>query len=331
VQAEDAAGNLSASSNQASATVAPSGDTTAPTVSISAPTAGATVSGPVSVAANASDNVGVSGVQFKLDGANLGTEDVTSPYSVSWDTTAVANGSHTLTAVARDAAGNSATSVAVSVTVSNVIPPATGLVAAYNFDAGAGTALADRSGTGNNGTIANGTWSAAGHAGGALSFNGTSTWVTVPDANSLDLTTGMTLEAWVNPNQLGTAWRTVLFKEQPGEFVYSLYANQDTTRPVGQIYLGGEKNATGTAALPLNAWTHLSVTFDGSNLRLYVNAAVVQSVAVIGALTPSTGVLRIGGNSVWGEWYRGLIDDVRIYNKALTASQIQADMAAPVP
>src|SRR5205823_5352431 len=74
--------------------------------------------------ANASDNVGVAGVQFKLDGANLGTEDTAAPYSRTWDTTTAANGStHTLTAVARDAAGNTATSASVTVTVSNA-PPA---------------------------------------------------------------------------------------------------------------------------------------------------------------------------------------------------------------
>ena len=67
----------------------------------------------------AADNVGVAGVQFKLDGANLGAEDTAAPYSVSWNTTTAANGSHTLTAVARDAAGNTTTSAAVTVTVDN--------------------------------------------------------------------------------------------------------------------------------------------------------------------------------------------------------------------
>jgi len=95
------------------------GDTTAPTVSITAPPNGGTVSGTVAVTANAVDNIGVVGVQFKLNGANLGAEDTSQPYSVSWDTTQVANGTHTLTAVARDAAGNATTSSAVSVMASN--------------------------------------------------------------------------------------------------------------------------------------------------------------------------------------------------------------------
>ena len=105
------------------ATATASSDTTKPTVSMTAPAGGATVSGTsVTVSANASDNVGVAGVQFTLDGANLGAEDTASPYSVTWNSTTVANGSHLLTAVARDAAGNSTTSTTVTVTVSNTSP-----------------------------------------------------------------------------------------------------------------------------------------------------------------------------------------------------------------
>src|SRR5207245_1718799 len=97
----------------------PPPDTTPPTVGITSPSSGATVSGTTTVSASASDNVGVVGVQFLLDGAALGSEDTASPYSVSWNTTTATNGSHTLTATARDAAGNRTTSAAVTVTVSN--------------------------------------------------------------------------------------------------------------------------------------------------------------------------------------------------------------------
>src|SRR5439155_1139543 len=80
----------------------------------------------ITVSASATDNVGVVGLQFKLDGVNLGAEDTTAPYSISWNTTPASSGSHTLTAVARDAAGNTTTSTAVSVTVAD-IPPVPGL------------------------------------------------------------------------------------------------------------------------------------------------------------------------------------------------------------
>jgi hypothetical protein len=97
-------------------------DTTAPTVSITSPASGATVGGTISVTASASDNVGVAGVQFLLDGLNAGAEVTAAPYSVSWNTTTVSDGSHSLTAVARDAAGNRTTSAPVAVTVSNGAP-----------------------------------------------------------------------------------------------------------------------------------------------------------------------------------------------------------------
>jgi hypothetical protein len=98
-------------------------DTTKPTVSITSPASGSSVSSAVSVSAAASDNAGVAGVQFRLDGSNLGTEDTSAPYAVSWDTTKAANGPHTLSAVARDAAGNTATAT-VSVNVSNPVSAA---------------------------------------------------------------------------------------------------------------------------------------------------------------------------------------------------------------
>jgi N,N-dimethylformamidase beta subunit-like protein/carbohydrate binding protein with CBM6 domain/Big-like domain-containing protein len=115
-----------------------SGDTTKPTVSIASPVNGTSVSSTVTVSATAADNVAVAGVQFKIDGSNLGAEDTSSPYNVSWDTTGVANGNHTVTAVARDSSGNTATS-SISVDVSN---PASGggsgmTIEAERFDDGA--------------------------------------------------------------------------------------------------------------------------------------------------------------------------------------------------
>ena len=328
VTAEDAAGNVSAPSPQLTAVV-PADQP--PTVSVTAPAAGATVSGTVSVSAAATDDVGVAGVQFRLGAANLGAEDTSSPYSISWDTTTVGNGSYQLTAVARDSASQTTTSTPITVTVSNSTGPplGLGLVAAYGFDAGSGSSAADSSGKGNVGSISGAVWSGAGRFGSALSFDGVNDWVTVPDASSLDLTTGMTLEAWVRPSALG-GWRTVVFKERPGGVVYGLFADQAGSRPSGQVFIGSERNAVGTAALPLNAWTHLATTYDGSWLRLYVNGSLASSLAVSGAMAASTGVLHLGGNSVWGEWFNGLIDEVRIYDRALSGSEVQQDMATAV-
>jgi len=114
VTARDAAGYT----KTASLTVTLS-DTTPPTVAVTAPAAGTTVTSTLVVSGSATDNVGVAGVQFKLDGANLGAEVTTPPYAVTWNTTTTADGGHVLTAVARDAAGNRATSPGVTVTVAN--------------------------------------------------------------------------------------------------------------------------------------------------------------------------------------------------------------------
>ena len=329
VIAEDAAGNLGPASNEASATI--TADTTPPTVTLTAPSNGATLTGTATLSATATDNVAVAGVTFKDGTSTIGSEDTSPPYSLQWTTTSAPNGSHTLTAVARDAAGNTTTSTPITITITNTAtPPPTGLVAAYSFDAATGTALADHSGNGNAGTISGATWATPGRFGSALDFDGTNDMVTVPDATTLDLTTGMTLEAWVRPAALGTAWRTVLFKDGAGDLVYGLYGNRNTAVPNAQVFIGSARSVNGTAALPLDAWSHLATTYDGANLRLFVNGTPVAAIPQTGSIATSTGALRIGGNGIWPEFFRGLIDELRVYNRALTQAEIQADMNASV-
>jgi hypothetical protein len=208
---------------------------------------------------------------------------------------------------------------------------APGLVAAYSFDEGAGTIANDVSGSGNRGTVSGASWVTSGRYGGALSFDGTNDSVLVPNAASLQLTTGMTLSAWVNPSSVAGRWRTVVFKERPGGMTYALYANNRANRPTGQIFSGGaERDAVGTAAVAANAWTHLATTYDGSTLRLYANGVQAATLAYSGAIVSSTGSLRIGGNAIWGEWFAGRIDDVRIYNRALSQTEVQTDLGTPV-
>jgi pseudomonalisin len=117
-KAYDAAGNVGSSATISVTVSNSTGDTTPPTTSITAPANGATISATVSVTASASDNVGVTKVEFYLDGA-LKSTSTTSPYSWSFNTTTVANGSHTLQSKAYDAAGNIGSSATISVTVSN--------------------------------------------------------------------------------------------------------------------------------------------------------------------------------------------------------------------
>jgi chitodextrinase len=129
VAAIDAAGNLSnwsAAVTVGNSTSAgnPTNPTAAPfTVSLSTPISGSSLANSVTVSAVATDIVAIASVQFQLDGSNLGAPDTTAPYSYTWDTTTAANGAHTLTAIATDVAGNTATSAGVSVTVSNTAAP----------------------------------------------------------------------------------------------------------------------------------------------------------------------------------------------------------------
>jgi hypothetical protein len=306
---------------------APPVDTTPPAVALTAPAAGS-VSGNVTLSANATDSSGVAGVQFLLNGAPIGGEDTSAPFSFVWNSTSVADGGpYLLSARARDAAGNQATSATVAVTVGNGVVP--GLVAAYSFNEGTGTTLTDRSGRGHTGTVSGATWSTQGRFGGALSFDGVNDWVTIADTAALDLTTGMTLEAWVLPSTL-QEWRTVLLKEQSGGLVYSLYTSGGGTRPSAYVAAPDEIGVVGPSSVSTTSWTHLAVTYDGVMLRFFVNGTQVATRALTAPLTASTGALRIGGNNVWTEFFRGRIDEVRVYNRALTAAEIQADMSAPI-
>jgi hypothetical protein len=117
--------NVSTTSSTVSVTVNNAPPVPGPTVSITSPASGATVSTTVDVTADATDTGAVTGVQFKLDGANLGAAVTTAPYTFSWDTTTATNGNHNLAAVATNAAGGTTTSTAVPVTVSNTVAPGT--------------------------------------------------------------------------------------------------------------------------------------------------------------------------------------------------------------
>lgn len=121
VAAFDAAGNTSTRSAEVVATTPAPPDTIDPAVSLTAPLNTAVVKGLITISANATDNVGVAGVRFLLDGSALGSEDTTAPYAQPWDTTTASEGSHSLKARARDAAGNVAESAAVTVTVKNTV------------------------------------------------------------------------------------------------------------------------------------------------------------------------------------------------------------------
>ncbi len=153
--------------------------------------------------------------------------------------------------------------------------------------------MTDASGHGNTVVISGARWTSRGLFGQALVFNGTNSWVTINEAPSLDLTTGMTLDAWVYPTGAMTGWRNVIVKEQSVGSVYSLTANSDANQPATSLLIQSQQILYGGETLVPNIWMHLAATYDGTTQRLYLNG-------------------------------------LEVANRALTANEIQADMMTPV-
>src|SRR5262249_11718354 len=184
----------------------------------------------------------------------------------------------------------------------NVTP--TGLVAYWKFDEGSGTTVSDSSGNGNTGTLINGPLWTAGRVGNALFFDGIDDNVTVPDSNSLDLSNSFTLSAWVNPVSTFTDFRSILVKN----YTYYLYASVagycGDGSPLGGFDMGAAQTICQPSPLPINTWTHLAVTYNGSTLTFYRDGVAITTSTVSGTFSPTTGTLQIGG-SQFGEYFKG--------------------------
>ncbi len=221
--------------------------------------------------------------------------------------------------------------VMLSALVRPAFAQGTGPIAAYSFNDDSGTTATDVSGHGRHGIISGATWTGAGRFAGALAFDGVNDWVTVPDDPALHLTTGMTVEAWVCPTAL-SGYRTVALREVPGGLAYGLYANDEAPRPAIWIKADGtDVEAVGPQPMQLNVWVHMAATYDGTTLRLFLNSQPWGSYAVSGTLSDASGVLRFGGNAVWGEYFSGFLDEIRIYNRALSSSELFTDAVTPIP
>ena len=327
VRARDAVGNYSNPSNQAVATV--TADSTPPDTT---PGLAVMYSGPgkISLAWGAAiDNVGVTDYRVErcLGSGCASFVELGTSSGTTFDNLGLSAGTtYQYRVRAEDAHGNlGGYSNVVSGTTSAV---SGGLVGAWGFNEGAGATASDVSGFANNGTLSAATWTAQGKLGAGLSFNGTSAQLAVADSASLDLTSAMTLEAWVNSSTASTGWRSILAKNT--DRFYLMASSDPQGMPaVGGTFGAGNLNVLGTQVLPVGAWAHVAATFDGASLRLYVNGSSVANTARSGALTASTQNLLIG-NDFYGEYFQGVLDEIRIYNRALSAPEIQADMNSPV-
>ena len=310
--------------------IAPSGDRIAPTTPKNLATTDATASRTAFTWSPSTDNKKVAGYGVYLDG--MRQKDVKS--TTAYLPRLTCGAAHLLEVDAYDVAGNRSAKAAMAASSGDCVPlppPAGGLVAAYGFEETSGATTTDGSGNGNTGTVDGASRTTAGRFGGGLRFDGVDDQVSVLDDDTLDLTNAMTLEAWVRPTSALAGWRTVALKEQTGDLVYGLYAASSGYAPSGHVYVGGDdKRVLAPGALAADAWSHLATTYDGTTLRLYVNGMQAAELALSGPLTPSNGLLRVGGNLVWNEWFAGTIDEVRVYDRALSASEVQSDMADPV-
>jgi hypothetical protein len=213
--------------------------------------------------------------------------------------------------------------------------PKQGPIAAWSFDEiGEGGTVEDLTGDGHTGTI-EGAIPARGKYGEALQFDGENDVVKVPDSPEFALAEGFTLESWVRPESASNEWAPILAKAVGGgaaahELAYWLYeAGHEPNVPFGGTESApGEKNeALGEDPLPVNAWSHVALTYDGSQVALYVNGELVDcSPAPSPAPRVIAGELQIGAATESGDYFKGRIDEVRIYNRALNAAEVEASM-----
>ena len=306
-KAVDAAGNPTIAPTQTFRTLVPLPDTTPPAVSITSPATGS-VAGTITLAATATDASGVAGVQFKVDGVNLGAEDLSSPYSIAWDTTTVANGTHTITAEARDAVGFVGTSSLV-VTVSNGM---TGSDPYY------------------------------------LNFDGVDDYVDVADSDSLSFGNGaadtpLTFELWFRPSSMSSGQNLLTKWGSSGSTrEYRLFVSSGTIRLElmdrdGQTRVWA--NTTGTLASLAGGWHHLAVTYDGrggataaNGVTIYVDGVAVPvnrvNNAAYVAMNNTAALLQIGREAPASRHYAGGLDEIRLWNVARTPAEIQASMTS---
>jgi Concanavalin A-like lectin/glucanases superfamily len=211
-----------------------------------------------------------------------------------------------------------------------------GPVAAYSFDEGTGTTVADTTGHGHTATIEGAKW-ARGRYGDGLEFKGSEhNVVKVPASSELNFEEEFTLEAWVRPASSTDKLAPIVGKTTGGgsgskSLSYYLYAGNSESKPYGEVQhvLGTGKKATATTAPPGATWTHLALTYDGAVERLFVNGVQVAETSTEAPVT-TTGELQIGAETEHSEWFSGRIDEVRIYNRVLNAGEVASDMEAPI-
>ena len=209
-----------------------------------------------------------------------------------------------------------------------------GAVGYWRLGEASGTTAADETGT-NNGTYVNGpTLGVAGALKGssntAASFNGSTQYVDVPSSASLNISTGgVSMEAWVKPTVMPGLGNTgtIAMKASDPPYAYWLQVTDNDRAKFGVGIAGVNHPLSAGGVVSAGSWYHLVGTYDGTVQRLYVNGALVASQPLTGSVDVVGGDFRIGTTRA-SEWFNGVIDDVAVYNKALTPAQVQAHYEA---
>ena len=201
-----------------------------------------------------------------------------------------------------------------------------------SFDEGDSDTAIDTSGHGNDGTIHKGT-RAKGKIGDAVELSGEKgSWVEVPDSASLDITDEITLMCWVYPTEFTAEWFRIIVKTWAGDtapwMVYGFYEQGGSNGKTGFII--SVDNATEkrcgngpSPQLPLNEWTHLAATYDGSKMKLYYDGEVKVEADASGTIDTNDVPVSVGRNSEGDrEHYIGLVDEVGIWSVALDEDEI---------
>lgn len=219
-------------------------------------------------------------------------------------------------------------------------PSLNGLVGYWKFDEGSGNTATDSSGNNNHGTLNNGPAWVPGKFGKALSFDGVDDFVQIPQSSSLDVTDQITVEAWVYPRayvgSFGDVSHIVSRCADNGGHIYVLSVHADGKVWFSVNPMSGEKLSV--ANLTLNTWTHLAMTYDGAYIRLYINGYLDSSYVQSGSIYTTGNWLAIGckptgsggGPGIYA-YFNGIIDEVRIYNRALSQQEIQSDIGEISP
>jgi glucose/arabinose dehydrogenase len=210
-------------------------------------------------------------------------------------------------------------------------PPPPPQVLALPFNEGSGATAADSTGNGNNATLRNGAGWAAGKQGTALNLDGVDDLASIADAPSLDgFTDEITLAGWVRRPTAQTGWRHVISRQAGTTSADQFYLSFKDGVPffgLATTNSGNEKTGGGSGGA-LGEWVHLAGVYDGSKLILYVNGTKRSELAKTGPLVASDRPVLVGANAnstgplVGAERLKGQLDDVRVYSRALSATEV---------